>query len=170
VEPLLFRNETDRIVASAQSRQKPSSVSSVVAFTNRSTTSKLDSSGPGKIQFLNLSPNARDQAICQFYYQYGCDANGSFDYVLHLHGKSPDTGFVNDMVECIGLAYMSHSRSDPQMMLAASKKHTDVIRSVKNALTSMDSAKNDETLVAVLLLGLFEVHLHCPACCGFTEI
>lgn len=151
---------------SAQSVKKTRSLPSAVAFSSSIITPRLDSSSFGKIPFFNLSPNARDQAICQYYYQFGCDANSPFDYVLHLHEKSPDTGIVNDMIECIGLAYMSHSRSDPRMMLEASKTHTTVIRAVNNALTSLDSAKNDETLVAVLLLGLFEVLFQCPTCCS----
>lgn len=167
MEPLLFRNETERVVRNAQSRKKPSGTSSAVTFPRRSNTPRLGLSSPGQIQFLTLSPNARDQAICQFFYQYGCDSNGSFDYVLHLHGKSPNTGFINDMIECIGLAYMSHSRSDPRMMLEASKKHTAVLGAVNNALTSMNSAKNDETLVAVLLLGLFEVPSLMPSVLWF---
>jgi hypothetical protein len=105
-----------------------------------------------------LSPDVQTTAVGQFFYQW-TNLKGCFDYVLPLHKNSSGGGFINDIVECIGLAYMSRTGSNPTLMLEASAKHTVVLRAVNTALRDMTTAKNDETLVAVLLLGLFEVIL-----------
>ena len=57
----------------------------------------------------------------------------------------------------VGLAGLSNQRSDPSLMTKARNEYAVALRMTKNHLADPLRCKQDRTLTAVALLGLFEV-------------
>ena len=62
-----------------------------------------------------------------------------------------------DVITAIGMAGISNLQSSPDGMVATREKHTRALRTLNAALQDPRTAKADTTLMAVILMGLFEV-------------
>jgi hypothetical protein len=118
------------------------------------------------VQTISLVPDRRDQAICLFFYEYATDVKGVYDYVPAVCSRpsiSGATSCLYDTIELIGLSHLSGMRYGAPCFskteLDVYKKHSSVLRAVNSALSDPLLATTDETLVAVILLGLFEVRI-----------
>ena len=116
------------------------------------------------MQSISLLPDRRDQAICLFLYEYAADVNGLYDYVPGLCSKPSiptANGYLYNTIELIGLGHLSSMRygnpccSDTEIEVY--KKHGSVLQAVNGALCNPSLVTKDETLVTIMLLGLFEV-------------
>ncbi len=111
---------------------------------------------------IALLPDRRDQAICLFFHEYATDVKGVYDYVPAVCSRaSGASSCLYNAIELIGLGHLSGVHyGDPclsQTELDVYKKHGSVLRAINNALRDPLLATTDETLVAIMLLGLFEV-------------
>ncbi|KAJ5614034.1 hypothetical protein N7528_007688 [Penicillium herquei] len=64
---------------------------------------------------------------------------------------------VNSALNAVGLAALSNIRLSPQMMLKARHEYTKALSETNKALANITMSKRDDTLAAVVLLGMFEV-------------
>lgn len=86
-----------------------------------------------------------------------------FDFLpLMYHSESALGAAPNPLpgvIKAIGMAGISNMQSSPAptTMAATRQKHTSVLRALNVALQDPRTAGADSTLVAVMLLGLFEV-------------
>ncbi|KAF2099480.1 hypothetical protein NA57DRAFT_55445 [Rhizodiscina lignyota] len=158
VEALLFRNETNKTVRRARYGKRSDTVSELVSPYTNSYAEYGVIPGPGpppsSARVLDLPPSLRDQAIGLFFHQLSAEP-GCINYIKPVY-RTFENGFLEDLFESIGLAFMSASTSGNNLMSEAWKKYASVLRSVNTALGDMGSATSDETLIAVLLLALFE--------------
>lgn len=63
---------------------------------------------------------------------------------------------LTDAVLALGLAGLSNYRHG-RTMLDANMRYTRAVKTISASLANVDQAKDDQILIAVLLLGLFEV-------------
>ena len=61
------------------------------------------------------------------------------------------------IITAIGMAGISNMQSSPEGMFATRRKHTAVLHTLNAALRDPETASADSTLMAVMLLGTFEV-------------
>ncbi len=109
-------------------------------------------------------PNRRDQTVNVFLHQYANDITGCYDYVSAVYSQASNRGvnLLRGAMEMVGLAYLSGMRYGHPCVSGTEmdvyRKHSAGLRSVNDALEDESMATSDETLVAVILLGLFEVY------------
>ncbi|KAJ6103640.1 hypothetical protein N7486_003862 [Penicillium sp. IBT 16267x] len=77
-------------------------------------------------------------------------------YLLPLIADSENVA-VNSALNAVGLAALSNIRLSPQMMLTARREYTNALSETNQVLANIAMSKRDDTLAAVVLLGMFEV-------------
>ena len=102
----------------------------------------------------HLGPTNDERAVGFFFSNYVIEVNGAVgaegtDEVLHACTKS------------LGLAGLSSAAHAPELLVDAKKYYITAIRSTNAALTSSTNAKEDSTLLAILLLSIFETVTGC---------
>jgi hypothetical protein len=113
------------------------------------------------------SPSEDNEAICHVLHNYvsrerlPTTSKGFFDYLPELLGASTSTrySYLHDAVVALGLAGIANQHhSDPdETMRRANLKYNTAVRQVSQSLGNAEGATRDEILVAVIVLGLFEV-------------
>jgi hypothetical protein len=77
-------------------------------------------------------------------------------YLLPLI-QNPQNAALNAALNAVGLAALSNIRMSPRMMLKARREYTTALSQTNHALRDPFLSKQDDTLAAVVLLGMFEV-------------
>jgi hypothetical protein len=110
----------------------------------------------------NIEFPAQDLAKGYFFSHYitGGLEGGHMSYLLPLIAD-PRNVAVNSALNAVGLAALSNIRLSPQLMLKARREYTNALSETNRALASIAMSKRDDTLAAVVLLGMFEVCLTC---------
>ena len=123
----------------------------------------------------SLSVPLEDEATCYFFHNF-LSNNQSSDNSPHaystvlpiLYRQESSFGVLPKIVDAIGLASLSNVKRSPEVMVAASQRYAGALRAINSSIQNSSSATTDQTLVAVMLLGVFEVyitlkvHLHFP--------
>lgn len=111
----------------------------------------------------SISVPLEDQAIVYFFRNYVFPDVGSSRTPLGcmpgIYSRASADSALPAIVTSIGMAGMAGLRNFPEMMNMARQKHISVLRLINSSLQDSESAKADQTLTAVLLLGLFEVRI-----------
>ncbi len=166
----LFRNENDKLSQQNNSLSKTSPSSSC---TSRSSFRIQDhqfiqSYPPPPLSLMSLNSSSEDnRAICHVLHNYvskerlHATSKGLFDYLPELLGASTSTrySYLHDAVVALGFAGIAnqhHSEPDDTMR-RANLKYNTAVRRVSQSLGNVEEATRDEILVAVIILGLFEV-------------
>ena len=101
-----------------------------------------------------------DQAASFFFFTYDSKEAESlksiFKYLPSLYVGCQDSAF-SSIITALGLAGLSRHRNIPHMMSIATVKYETALRQIREDLQDPAAAKADETLVSVILLGLYEV-------------
>jgi hypothetical protein len=119
-------------------------------------------------QFLPLAPlslslgnSAEDQATCFFFQNYVLGGNdlskGNFDYLPELYGSEEIGSGLADSVASLGMVGLANFWKAPNIMSNAAIKYNSAMRTISSQLRDVEQAKSDQTLVSILLLGLYEV-------------
>jgi hypothetical protein len=66
---------------------------------------------------------------------------------------------VEDAIIALGLAGLANQRKTTKVMMTANFRYSRAVKRVSEILGSIEEARKDEVLIAVLLLALFEVSL-----------
>lgn len=114
-----------------------------------------------KVPLLNLGTSAEDQAMCFFFQNYVFDnqdfKNGNFQYLSSIYATEEFRPALTDCIAALGMAGLANFWKASNIMSKAHTKYNSAIRSVSTMLADLETAKSDQTLVAVMLLGLYEV-------------
>lgn len=111
--------------------------------------------------FRALLPTLEERASCFFIANYILQSSDvSFGFMEYL---PPILGFqsgstVGTVIECLGLAAMANlAGSETQAAIAARRKYGQALSMVNRALQSPETMTEDQTLLSVMLLGVYEV-------------
>jgi hypothetical protein len=170
---LMFRDQSEEIKAKVLNRKTtkkccaPSATQSPRRCRPSSPPESSDSDETAEdlnvFTRLNLSISAQDQAPCFFFGHYVLEdspvSNGYFDHLPKLYSNSPAGSALSNIVISLGMAGLSIDKAIPQIMTPARSKYAEALRTVGDALNDPREAKADQTLMTVMLLALYEVHL-----------
>jgi hypothetical protein len=105
-----------------------------------------------------LSTPVEEQATCFFFHNYVLDDFiGYYSYVPSVYSVLPAGCALAEAITSLGMAGIANSRKDTRLMISANLKYMSALRTINGALRDPYEAITDQTLVAVMLLGLFEV-------------
>jgi hypothetical protein len=110
------------------------------------------------LRYRELYIPIEEQATCFFFQNYILDDFiGYYSYIPNVYGTLPAGCALAEAITSLGMAGIANSKKDTRLMINASLKYTSALRTINIALRDPYEAKRDQTLVAVMLLGLFEV-------------
>jgi hypothetical protein len=99
-----------------------------------------------------------EQAACFFFQNYVLeDFKGFYSYLPGMCNDLPAGSALSEIITSLGLAGIANSKTDMQLMISANVKYTSALHTISVALRDAEEAKTDQTLTAVMLLGLYEV-------------
>lgn len=109
---------------------------------------------------FSLAPNIEDLATGFFFSNYVIDVKGPtrghLDHLNDIYNTyDMDENLLASMI-AVGLAGCSHVTHSPQLMKGARQQYTKALRLTNEALVSPTDAKKDSTLLAIMILGIFE--------------
>jgi hypothetical protein len=145
-----------KVVENASS---PSSKDVLPISIARPATTSMPLAAPGLGVFLD------DQATCYFFHNYVLERDqfvrGNFQYLSDVYGGEEVGIGLSDSVAALGMAGMAHFWKSPNIMANAHMKYNSALRQISTQLRHVEEAKSDQTLIAVMLLGLYEVRSYC---------
>jgi hypothetical protein len=84
------------------------------------------------------------------------EARNLFDALPRLFNASPAGGTLANTIIALGMAGLSESMKVPLLKNIANDKYAIALRSINHAIADPVLSKADETLLIVLLLGMYE--------------
>jgi hypothetical protein len=112
-------------------------------------------------RFLNTSLD--QQATCYFFHNYVLEKHqyirGNFQYLPDVYAHQKVGPGVSNIVIALGLAGLGHLWRSSDIASNAHKRYTSALWQVGTQLRDNGKAKSDQTLIAVMLLGLYEVRI-----------
>lgn len=111
--------------------------------------------------FRTLLPSLGERASCFFISNYVLESSnvsyGFMEYLPPLVGHQPGN-ILSTVIECLGLAAMSNlAWSEAPGTVVARQKYGEALSMVNKALQTPHLVAEDQTLLSVILLGLYEV-------------
>ncbi|KAE8441872.1 hypothetical protein EG329_004227 [Mollisiaceae sp. DMI_Dod_QoI] len=171
---LMFRDESEGLSARRQrlkdtTSQKPAqldpamrkphtSKAIVVLSQSRSPTPPL------AIPVLTINPyfSVEEQATCFFFQNYviGDDslATGSFEILPDVYLTGGISSALTDSLTAMGLVGLAHFYKASSLLSSATFKYNSAMRTLSSQLRNMEEAKSDQTFIAIMLLGYYEVN------------
>lgn len=108
-----------------------------------------------------LSVPLEDQATYYFFYNFVSQDPASLQTYSHVmptvYRQNSSFNALPNIIEAIGLAGVSNVKQAPQLMAAAGMKYTRALRAITASIQDPKEASTDQTLITIMLLGLFEV-------------
>jgi len=88
---------------------------------------------------------------------------GDLEFLPSMHNSANSDDALPVVVTSVGMACLSNLRLAPEIMVVAKAKYNEALRLTNEALKDPTKALTDQTCMAVILLGLFEVSscVHC---------
>ncbi|MCJ1393147.1 hypothetical protein MMC18_006019 [Xylographa bjoerkii] len=110
-----------------------------------------------------LSIPIESQAMCYFFRNYVCEdsrfSKGFFDYLPSIFGSNGAVGSaLTDAVVSLGMVGLSNTKNASEIMIHANERYNLALRATNSALRDEEDAKADQTLITVMLLGLYETN------------
>jgi hypothetical protein len=106
------------------------------------------------LQMLNLLPTMEDQASCYFFTCYVPDSH--FFYLPGIYGQTDLAGPLTSCVQAVAVASFANQQSSSTLMRRAMGYYSSALRDINAVVESPTPALLDSSIVAILLLGLFE--------------
>ena len=109
-----------------------------------------------------LSVPIESQAMCYFFRNYVCEesrpSTGYFDYLPSIIGNNVAVGSaLIDAVISLGMVGLSNAKHASEIMIPAKERYSLALQATNSSLRDEEHAKADQTLITVMLLGLYEV-------------
>jgi hypothetical protein len=115
----------------------------------------------GKAITFRIGPSPEEQATCFFFQNYALEeqieSTGNFSYLADVYRKEVVTKSLDDALVSLGMAGLANVWKAPEILTRARMKYTSALHSISERLRNIDEAKADQTLISVILLGLWEV-------------
>lgn len=111
---------------------------------------------------LAPTTSVEDQATCFFFGNYVAGTEmvntfGNYQYLSTIYADQPIGVPLRESISAIGLAGLANFWRAPTIMTKANIAYCSALRLVNSGLGNIEEAKSDQTLVAIMLLGLYEV-------------
>ena len=110
---------------------------------------------------LSLMTSPEDQATCFFFQNYvlgGEDlSRGTLDYLSDIYVSEEIGGGLADSISSLGMVGLANFWKAPNIMSNAAIKYNSAMRTISTQLRDVEQAKADQTLISILLMGLYEV-------------
>jgi len=163
----MFRNQTEELTVKhgSRSEQKRSKLEALKSnFTSPIDMWMAASSHPHQtslfsdLMYRELSTPVEEHATCFFFQNYiRDDFIGYYSYAPSVYSTLTAGCALAEAITSLGMAGIAHSKKDTRLMINANIKYTSALHTINAALRDPYESKTDQTLVAVMLLGLFEV-------------
>ena len=170
----MFRNETSKVVNKAQARatwEKSKLVCPVpIQFvrdghvetpTTNISAAPIQTVERTAVAIRGLSVPLEDQATYFFFHNFVSEDPADVTAYSHtlptLYRQNSSFSVLPKIVDAIGLASISNVKHAPELMVVAGQKYAGVLRAITASIQDSKEASTDQTLIAVILLGLFEV-------------
>jgi hypothetical protein len=145
----------------ATSKRKESVESISPVSSNPGSPAWSDQFDNSFMSILRYTSLEEEFATCFFFMSYMLDdqlfSRGTFQHLTDIYRRETVSTSLADAVISIGTAGLAHFYKDPSVMVNANKKYSSALSSVSTLLRDSTSAKEDQTLMAVVLLGVYEV-------------
>ena len=82
---------------------------------------------------------------------------GNYQYLSTIYSDQPVGTPLRQAIAAIGLAGLSNFWKAPNIMAQANKAYATALQMVNVSLGDIEEAKSDQTVVTIMLLGLYEV-------------
>ena len=109
----------------------------------------------------SLTASPEDQAACYFFSNYVLNTSrfrkGYMEYLPRLYGKNSPDSPLAQIVTSLGMAGLANVRNAPEAKAVSTYKYASALHGVNAMLRDPARAADDETLIVVLLLSLYEV-------------
>ena len=161
----MFLSENEVVERKVRARKPPELTnSSSTALTSRPvSTSKVASHNTkSSVRFSilpNLVPTIDERAVNFFLSNHVTGLNASSRGFIDQVQDLPDHDLGDNLmttIRAVGLAGFSTAAGAPELMREARKNYTVAVRLLNSALQSPVEVKKDTTLLAIMILGIFE--------------
>lgn len=170
----MFRNETSKVVTKAQARTtwENSKLACPVPIkfvrdghvgtsTTNISAAPIQTVESTAVAIRGLSVSLEDQATYYFFHNFVSEGSTDMTAYSHLlptlYRQNSSFSVLRKIVDAIGLASISNVKHAPELMVVAGQKYAGVLRAITASVQDSKEASTDQTLIAVMLLGLFEV-------------
>jgi hypothetical protein len=160
-----------RVRSSAQSNLAISSVCKLAAGTVAENESARQVAQQLSPSLRHSSPPElmEDQALCFFFSTYATSQSAGHQASFCAQLPEIYKGVAEDhtlkhIIPAIGLGGLARRRGDPGLLVAADSAYSNALRRTNRALCCVETATSDQTLIGVLLLGLYEASLPSSHC------
>lgn len=124
-------------------------------------TSSRDSSAGLQAIPYHVSPSIYDLGVNFFFAKYSFNEepffNGYHDWLAEAYLESSSNNILRALIEAVGLAGLSNISSAQELASRSKERYCKALAMLKGVLNDSASATKDSTLMAVILLILFEV-------------
>jgi hypothetical protein len=160
----MFRNQTEELTMKHGGRSEQEGSKSEPLKSNFISTIDSWMAHPrqmslfSNLMYRELSTPVEEQAMFFFFQNYILDDfKGYYSYIPSVYSTVPEGSALGEAITSLGMAGIANSKKDTKLMINANFKYTSALHTINAALRDPHEAKTDQTLVAVMLLGLFEV-------------
>ncbi len=163
----MFRNQTEELAVKHGHRREHDTSSSEALKSNIPCTfdswtapiSHSRQTSPfSDLMCRELSTPVEEQATSFFFQNYVIDDfRGYYSCLPSVYSALPAGSALGEAITSLGMAGIANCKRDMRLMINANFKYTSALHTINAALRDPEEAKTDQTLGAVMLLGLFEV-------------
>ncbi|KAH7403214.1 hypothetical protein BKA64DRAFT_641219 [Cadophora sp. MPI-SDFR-AT-0126] len=111
---------------------------------------------------LGLGTSPEQQATCFFFQNYVLQrdmcSRGNFQYLPDIYGCEEVGEGLADSISSLGLVGLAHFWGASSILAYATAKYNSALMTISAELRSLKGAKSDQTMAAIMLLGLYETN------------
>jgi len=104
----------------------------------------------------SVSVSICNQAKDLFYYNYVVGANKPFNFLQAIYSPTAKVEYLDRSVNAVALAYLNYQRHPPSAEQEARQQYVLALSLTGAALRNPGQARQDSTILAILLLDLYE--------------
>ena len=149
---LLFRDQTEKVIRKAKSRIPKREPKQPQKYDASNELGSISFSPPQSLEF---------QGFCFFRHNYAALDQGeqgpNFMNRIPLDDQAKLSDVLTEATTSLGMITLSNINVSNEQMAAARRKYLVALRSMKIAVEDPAQARKDDTLLAAMMLGLFEV-------------
>lgn len=109
---------------------------------------------------MDLCSSPEEQATFYFFRNYVLEdsTSGYFQYLLNIYENELVGPALTETITALGMVGLSNFYKTPSILMSAHQKYNSALRLVSSRLRNIEEAKADQTLVSVIMLGLYETN------------
>lgn len=157
---LVFRDQTKDVASKAAKASAKSKQSSAIVKSSTAEKKAMIEITEAAFVPVDFQVTIQDCAALFFFHDYILDnapeSSNFFSIVPDIYRRSsPDSSLAN-AISALGLVCLANSKDVPEVLTSAQAKYTKALHAINNSIRHPETATTDETLIVVVLLGLYE--------------